>query len=478
MMPSMSLKTRAFSVVIIWLLFSALSVSVSQAEEALLEPKDFASGAELVTEGSSAFYRLTLPEEVLLNTAWPDLRDVRVFNQAGQVMTFATTQINTAKTDRKETRLRIFPMQMNIARPAGNKKSNTVIFKSSSGIEIQLEQNKTEQVARAYLLQLNKGDSLSEALHQIELDWTPSESNWQATASVSGSRDLRDWQELARDVPLMDLTSGEERLTLNHIRLRHYSHDAGNKYWLVVLREDNNNPLPGITGATGSIISQSSRTETVALPFSQKSTDRQTAEYQLVRPQPLSGLSIEPAQKNSVIPLSIEYRSSLNSDWHTLTNTAVYHMDENDRNSVSPPVVLKDQIIQAIRIKAINSSWGNEPPRMTGLRNRVDLIFNAQGSSPYLLAWGSKIATHATTDINTLIPEHIMPADDVKSLPVARLDHTMVLGGEARMSAENQIERRERWKIWLLWGLLVVGVAGLAFIAFKLIREVSTAKHK
>ncbi|SPW23178.1 Uncharacterised protein [Cronobacter sakazakii] len=40
-------------------------------------------------EGQSPWYRLPLPEAVYSQSAWPDLRDVRVFNAQGASLPFA-----------------------------------------------------------------------------------------------------------------------------------------------------------------------------------------------------------------------------------------------------------------------------------------------------------------------------------------------------------------------------------------------------
>lgn len=54
----------------------AASDDTSRAER----PQDYARGMELVVEGQSPWYRLPLPEAVYSQSAWPDLRDIRVFN--------------------------------------------------------------------------------------------------------------------------------------------------------------------------------------------------------------------------------------------------------------------------------------------------------------------------------------------------------------------------------------------------------------
>ncbi|MDE9535100.1 DUF3999 family protein [Xenorhabdus bovienii] len=131
-----------------------------------------------------------------------------------------------------------------------------------------------------------------------------------------------------------------------------------------------------------------------------------------------------------------------------------------------------------MRLKAVSDSWGSESPIVIGKRDQVQLIFNAQGNAPYLLAWGDNLASTAVMDIGLLIPKGEMPANGIRGLPEAKVKNEMVLGGKERLTAKSQIEKNSQWQKWLLWGTLILGVLGLAFIALKLAREMMANKEQ
>lgn len=448
----------------------------AQADDAPLTPMDFYQGAEVTSYETSPFYRLTLPESVYLNTAWPDLRDVRVFNNAGKAVTFALSRVDTPKTEQQVIPLHIFPMDMKVVKSNSEEAKNKVTLKSSNGVEINLYQDENGTSATSFLLQVDQGTKLENGFNQILLSWDRPKNSWQTKVSLYSSEDLKEWDKQADNAPLMDLTSGTERLLLNHIDINGYNTSRNSRYWLLVIDGDGQAVSPIITKAEGVVINRYSQTETFELPFSANVISDREVEYHLTRPQPLSSLSILLNENNTVLPISVEYRRQASDEqWLPLAKTVIYQMEDS---RASEPLALDQSLIQAIRIKAINGSWGDLPPRVTGKRNQVDVIFNAQGSPPYALAWGSNPAPSASIDAKLLVPASELPTDGLSGLPQAYLGESFILGGEERLKATTPAESSSQWQTWLLWGMLILGVLGLGLIVMKLAREVMGSKDK
>ncbi|AKJ43205.1 DUF3999 domain-containing protein [Pragia fontium] len=452
-------------------LLCLFSLSPVYAESPELTPQDFYHGAELETTEAFPFYRVTLPEEVYRESVKPDLSDMRVFNSSGQAVTFSLSPVEQSSVEMRESPLRIFPLKMSVDKPDGSYQGERITLKSADGVEIKISQDEKSELATSYLLQV-EGEQENQNLNQIVLNWAQSKHNWQAHVTVFSSLDLKSWHKQADNAPLMDLASGSDRLLLNHIDIDDNYNSKRARYWLLVINSDGQSSAPIITKANSIAIIRDQRTETVDLPFNAKAVSKIEVEYVLDRPQPLTTLSIVPEQKNTVLPISIEYRTSHDDQWHWLMNTVVYQLDGETGYRVSEPLSLNQKLVQGIRIKAINGNWGEQPPTMTGTRNQIDVIFNAQGSSPYLLAWGSHQAPAATMTIEQLIPASAIPKSGLNDLPRAHVGSVIVLGGEQRLTAMSSAEQASQWQKWLLWGLLIVGVFGLALIVVKLAREV------
>ncbi|MEO8009441.1 MAG: DUF3999 family protein, partial [Betaproteobacteria bacterium] len=67
------------------LLLLSISLAVSAAET----PEDFAFAVPIDGLGGDALYRVAIPPAVYEQAAFSDLRDLRVFNGAGEVVPYA-----------------------------------------------------------------------------------------------------------------------------------------------------------------------------------------------------------------------------------------------------------------------------------------------------------------------------------------------------------------------------------------------------
>ncbi|GKX56927.1 membrane protein [Leminorella grimontii] len=457
-----------------------LATLPASAEEPALTPQDFYQGAQLSTPASAPFYRLSLPDRVYSETAWSDLRDVRVFNHTGQAVTFTLEPLSLEKTERYELSLKVFPLQATANKANENGSEGKVVLKSADGIEVTLRPGAEQRaMGVTYLLKADGAQPPREGdgFEQITLDWNKSAANWQAKVSVYGSRDLKNWRPRATDAPLMDLLSGDDRLLLNHIDIDNNYSSRDDRYWLVVVNAEGQNALPTLNKAQAVSVIKHSDAQTLDVPFGVEKASKNEVVYQLKHPQPLSTLSVVPAQNNTVLPVSIEYRSTAEGEWRPLAHAAIYRLESADGYRISDSLPLNKMMVQSVRIKAVSGSWGEAPPEVKGERERVEVIFNAQGNPPYLLTWGAKIAPSASVEIGTLIPYTVMPKSGIESLYTAEVGPTVTLGGESRLTAESAAEASARWQTWLLWGLLIAGVAGLGVITLKLVRE-ATGKRR
>ncbi|SQI43035.1 Uncharacterised protein [Leminorella richardii] len=451
-----------------------LTIFPAAAEEAALTPQDFYQGAQLSTDSAAPFYRLPLPDRVYFETARSDLRDVRVFNHTGQAVTFALSPVSSAKTERYEQSLKVFPLSVTSTGAKDRGEEGKVVMKSADGVEVSLYPgDDRREMGTTYLLKADDSQHAREGdgFNQLVLDWQQAPANWQAKVSVYGSRDLKNWRPRASNAPLMDLLSGNDRLTLNHVDIDNDYSSRNDLYWLLVVNADGQGKAPAISGAKAISIVEHSSVATLEVPFAVESITASEAVYQLKRPQPLSTLSVVPAQSNTVLPVNVEYRTKAGGEWRSLTNAVIYRLESADGYRISDPFALNKSLVQSVRVKAVNGSWGEEPPVVKGERERVDVIFNAQGNPPYLLTWGSNIAYNASIELGSMIPAAAMPPSGVEGLDTAEAGPTMTLGGESRLTAESAAEASARWQTWLLWGLLIAGVAGLGLITLKLARE-------
>lgn len=439
----------------------------AQAQQSPISEKtqDFAYGLPLTTESRDPFFRIELPEAVYTETVWPDMRDVRVFNSQGQSVAFALTANTITQSDSQTYSLRLFPMK---SKKTTLLEQEVISLKSVGGVEIILPIDSDQQMGNAYLLEVPQYDGSSPSLTQLKLTWERQPENWQSRVSIMYSHDLNEWMSGVDDAPLMDLVSSTDRLLLNTIDLDNGRYYSQIRYLLLVFNDDQMAPGLKILSAEGIAASHRTDQQRITLPFSSKAISTSEAEYTWSNPQPLNNISVRPTQSNTVLPLEIEYRSKANDRWQPLVKRVVYSV--NDRTAEAIP--LKDLLVQGIRLKGINQQWNDHMPEVVAERDRKTIVFNAQGTPPFLLAWGNKAAQHQAISLDELIPAALRKSVSVKDLPLVGFQSRVILGGNERLNAMDASEVISAWKKGLLWLLLVFGAGALLLLALQVWKEV------
>ena len=449
-------------------------IALAKTEPTLETPNDFAFGADLTLEDGSPFYRINLPETLYSNTVWPDLRDVRVFNREGLVQPFAFMHYDNFHDETTVYPVTVFSMNSQVVEKSDNN-NRQARLKAADGLTITIPLYGNEPIDKSYLLKLADTSDSADIPNKLILNWPKNEKNWQTKVSVYYSDTTQNWSQLISDAPLMDLTSGNERLLINSIDLGDSDRRYKAHYYLLVFKGDRENLVPPINGAEAVYLSRYSKNNTVEIPFQGKELEKGVAEYTLPTPKALKSIHILPAQDNVVLPLEVEYRSSETAKWLPLPKQVVYQLSSrNNGKTQSAPLEINDRQVQAIRIKAINTPWGNDLPKVIGERKQVALVFNAQGDGPYILAWGSKGAKSYALPLETLIPEAMRGEEELKAMNWAYIASFIELGGTDRLTQESHsAENNSEWQKFLLWGILIAGVIGLSLFAFKIWQEVT-----
>ncbi|MBE4853931.1 DUF3999 domain-containing protein [Enterobacter cloacae complex sp. P40RS] len=427
--------------------------------------RDYAFGLSLDTSVPSQWYRVMLPLAVYAQSTSPELQDVRVFNQSGEPVPFSLVAATRPQPSVQTTALRLFPLDASPLAPArGDEDRDKILLRSRNGVEIVLEGQKAAAAGQHYLLTLPEQATGEVALSQLQLLWNTPQTPWQGTASVYYSEDLKRWYTLREDMPLLDVASGEDRLKLDRIDIDTVLSPDANRYLMVVL----NAQSPGITltGVNAIGAPAQAAPETIDLEGKGEQLSTSEAQWRWARPQPLRAVSIL-LNGDGVLPVEIAWRSTETDKWHPLKKEVLYRLE----GKTSPPVSLSGGLVQAVKITTLNARLPEYLPGVIGYRDRYDLVFNAQGKAPYLLAWGNGAAKPAGVEPDMLIPAALRKTYDMANLPQADLKDNVALGGEARLTATSAAERASRMNTLLVWGVLIAGVILLAGMAWRIWRE-------
>lgn len=432
-------------------------------------PTDYATGVTLVTPGASPWYRVSLPLAVYLGTAWPDLRDVRVFNHAGETVPFTLVAQKTKPVTPQTVTLRLFPLDMSPVSPRveGRRSGGSFVLRSKNGIEIHLESDDVKTVGQSYLLMLPEKMKDDFFLEQLRLNWDTQTGNWQGKASVYVSRDLRYWQSVQEETPLMALTRDNDRLKMDTISANLRLSADGNRYLLVIL--DSQSPALTLNSVTAIAENSAPESARIEIGAQEEKVSNDEAIWRWTQPQPLTSLRID-LDDEGVLPVELAWRSAEKAPWQPLTKTVLYRLN----GKRSEDIRLSGQLVDAVRMTTINARLPERLPALSGARDSYQLVFNTQGKGSYMLAWGNRAAEKADIGLDLLIPASLRKTQEPDSLPLATPQNEVALGGEARLMTTSAAEQQSQWKTVLVWGALILGVAVLALMALRIWREVKS----
>ena len=432
-----------------------------------LGPDDFARGME-ITPPPGPFFRIDLPERVFSGTAWPDQRDLRVFNRAAEPVPFARVTPARGAGEVRLVPLRSFRLEQKS--PDGVPQIE--LGARERGVELRVTPGKSAQAGVEYVLAVSTPD-LDTPIHRLLLEWEESETNWRQHVTVSVSSDLDSWSTVAFSRPLMDLkTADGTRLQHREISVEPPSPSSA-RYWRLQFGAGD---APTLTSVDGETRSAAPELPGVPLPTTPALARDGAAVYELSAPQPLTRLRITPQDPNSVLPVIVESREQDADAWTMIARTVVYRLNAPGPEQISDPIIVNGRLVKAIRIRPLGTSWGRGMPILEVERDPLALVVNARGGGPFLLAWGSRAASDTAVPFAQLVPN--LTSDRLAEIPSALPRGDRELGGDARLTAMSPAERAGRWQTTLVWLVLLGGAGALAVLAFRLWHEARLSRDQ
>lgn len=465
------------------LLSSLLLISgLSQAAD---KTNQYAYGAMIELSDSESMYnRIELTGDIYTQALSSTLDDVRVFNQKGQPVPFALVNVYQQNDENQTFPVTIYSLDNHQKNDNNNNQEDEVEGKKQSAIgqynininnknvQINLDNaNKPNEYQATYLLQIPSEIKLGQPFSRLSIDFEKM-SNWQASANLLYSNDLKRWQTAIDNVPIMSLTdnNNNQSLNVNTIDLPS-GMNFKSIYWILQLKSDKQ-LIPSIKTVKFTSKKATPVRDLYPIDLNLISADEQEAIYQLSTSLPIKQLTVKLQNERTVLPATIFYKTSDNDKtWHKLDDYIFRSI--NDTNQ-SQTINFNNSTlnIKQLKIKAINASLDN-PPSVTAYLYRMRIIFNSANNGPFILAWGSAIAKPASLSEKALLSDTISAQD----VPEAYLGDKVKLGNQEVLSqTDDNSSKSSSLSKWLIWGVLIAGALFLMLLALKLLKEVKKAE--
>jgi len=186
--------------------------------------------------------------------------------------------------------------------------------------------------------------------------------------------------------------------------------------------------------------------------------------YEVSDSLPVDRMRVEMPQPNTVAPALLHVWDEEREEWRQVSNFVAYRLGEGDKEASSPE----------IKIYAHGTRWmlkvdgalGNGEPILHAGWMPHRLVFNAQGTAPFTVAFGNPNIEPAGLEVESLVPGY---GSEQRNAPLpAVLQNVQPNAQHATGWLANLDLKRAA-----LWSALVVAVSLIAFMAWRLMRQMT-----
>lgn len=430
----------------------------------------FAIETDATTPATSA-WRIELTPEVYAWTRDADLRDIEIFNAAGEPVPIARWQPEPAFVTHDQTAtLPVLALPASVPR-APTSDLRLVIDRDSDGRlrRIDAGEQTPADISASTKDWVLDASAFGSPIDRLALNWSAPTAGVVARFGIEASDDLQGWHA-AGNGTVLALEQDGSRLERHDIEL-----GGVHANYLRLHRLDDGLPLDGLSVQAHASrrsaadatrrwldvgIASGSASESAAPPGTTR------YDYALPSALPIDAARIELANDNALAPLVLSARMPDTPTWSELSRLTAFRLRSggeilrNGELAVSTNARLREfRIGSSVPLAAA--------PRLEIAFRPGAFAFLAEGNGPYTLAVGSVRAHHASYPVDAALASLRAKLGKDWQPPLARLGAGRESGGAAVLAP---LPLPTPWRRWLLWAVLVCSAALVGGIAMKLLR--------
>lgn len=451
------------------LVWACLVMTISRPVLANLPaPEDFAFGFNVESKTSGALWEVELPDVVYRNVTTSDLSDIRVFNNAGQVIPHVLHLPDSELEQVPDPR--IVPFYVLNTRDDADAVGQTLrIIRDNMGTIVDIastvDPSYKNDRTTAYLIDISALDQIPD---RLKLTWKrPDNASFAVNVEVASSNELSDWSTLVKQATLADLKSGEALLVQNEIKLPARRARYLRVTWPDELREISLSEVIASFPASR----EPPRHRWLEIQGSPDQDEEQVFNYNTGGLWPADKARIDFSYSNVIVRAALMSRPTLKADWRTCYAGIFYSLDYQGKTLESEPAKFIRTSDRHWRFQLADLErqlGGNAPSLSIGWIPHV-LTFAAEGKPPYTVAFGSASIAAAARPVDELLRS--IDKVQQKSLIIrAKISPVFSLGGEMKLVSPA---KPFPWMTLILWTVLLAGIAMLAWMVLNLYRQMS-----
>jgi hypothetical protein len=411
--------------------------------------------------GAQAFQRVTLPATVYEHLAYADLRDLRVFNGAGEIVPFAVVPPVPPPPQVARAPLLVYPLRTDA--PPQDVGELTLSLRAQNGrvsLDVRSRDGRPAGGTRVagYVL-----DASAQDVPLGALIVTPAgDADVNARVRVDASDDLAGWRSVARATPILRLRVGDRTLARERIAL------GGLRAKYLRVTADDAAPLPELAGFEAEVGAPPPPPASLpAREVAGSSADSHAFEYDAAGLFDVAEVDLRLVAPNTVAPAQILARQDPRAPWRHVADGVLYRIGEGKDELRNPPLRVSGAAFRYWRVELDPRSGVSSaaPPTLLLGWQPAEIVFPLRGNAPFELAFGRRDATPGALPIATLVPGF----DVARGLPLeagrATPDTVPQVASRSALGAAVDFRRIA------LWTVLVVVVIVLGILGVRLLRN-------
>ena len=442
-------------------LILVLLTVVAQTATAGDDPNDYAYAVPITGTGNDALYRVVVPPAVHEAVAFADLRDVRIFNGAGEVVPHAFRPQASLRQRSALVSLPYFPLRGSSASRAED--FDISVEKGGGRLNLQVRSRRAADDTKVLLGYVIDATATKEALTGLNLDWNTRSDNYTATVRLDASEDLKTWVSVVSDAPLVSLTHAGERLERRSVEF------APRKVNFLRLTWSDPSQSLELSSLIGVPAEQVAQAERAWKEVSATADPDHPGDYQfdLGGMFPMDRMSVRLPEENTLSPVQILSRASASDPWLPSVRATVYRLKQNGQELHSPDLTVRTNSHRywLVRADAKGGGFGGGTLKINAGWTPREIVFAARGSGPFRMAYGNGRAAANALPIETVVPG--WGGDRETPLATAGTGPQVALAGP---SAARQAIDFHRVGLWVAMG---AGVLLLAWMVWRLARQMN-----
>jgi uncharacterized protein DUF3999 len=472
---------------------AALLAAPGGPDAAAATPGDFALRLPLATERPDGPHRVELDASVLVAGMAPGLRDLRIFNAAGEALPLAMVPEPPLPAPALGAAIEVplLPLSAEPARRADQLSRIRVGLAQEPGretitIEPAVAPASPGDAPGGYLLDLR---GLKDRSGRLTLHFADGAADFAARITLEGSDDLVGWR------PLTTGTLARNRHLAQPVERGDFDLARPPAFARISWPATSATPAPPVppalaqaTFAEWIIAAAPARPDVPLLTVADSWRDGSGERHGWVTDVPpglsLTRITIRPGRRNEVLWLDVDWETGVEAasrfdhrslrdrgaGWLPYARHVPTHRVERDDDAGARLPGIGPLHPRRLRISVVDpAGYDGPPPQLDAGWKPVRIVFLARGPGPYELAIG-----RAESEAGPQLDPAVVPRDDptAESLPVATVTETAAAVSTATQAAAAaraaQGVRSAQQQRWGLWAVLAAAIAVLAAMAWRL----------